>query len=189
MDTHTDLEAHGPVTELQYLQWLTAHELDGHVGPFEDTYAASQYLDLATDDDIRDYLAKSPLYDCDQREWRDLANLDHERDIRARLEDIVASILRSLQKPPADASLRREVINTNFEGMPHLEQHSVDHRTSPALVIRATGPSFEAPSVRAGDERRTLGYSNIASCFDIVPESDIDEEDIYYVEQSSVFAR
>lgn len=189
MDTNSDTgtEYYGPVTALQYLQWLTAHELDGHIGPFDETYAASQYLDLATDDDIAMYLESSSLYDFDQGQWQALDSLEHECDVRARLREIVTSIIQHFGKAPIDGSVLREVHDTNFRGLPHLEERFQVHHSSPALVIKATGPSFEEPAEH-GDGPR-LGYSNIASCFEILTEEDIDENEAYYTEQSSVFAR
>lgn len=191
MSEESDLGYHGPVTSLQYHQWLAANDLESHIGSLSPSYVASQYLDLATDLAIENYLGTSSLYDCDRCEWVDLPSLERERDVRARFVEIIGSIIRGLGKSPVDGSTVREVHNTGFREFSHIGAYPVDHGTSPAVVIRATGPSFEDPAAHtshtAHDVR--MGYSNVSSCFEVITEDDYDEDEIYFTEQSSVFAR
>lgn len=187
MDEIEVSEVYGPVTTLQYLQWLSAPDLNGHIRPFEADYAASQYLDVSSDTDIDAFLRDSSLYNCETREWRDLPNMQNERDIRARLKRIVSSIIHALGKPSAGDDIIREVHTTDYQGLLHVGQGSGDYSTAPAMVIRATGPSFDTPPSREGALR--LGYSNITSCFEVITEEEFSEDEAFYAEQSSVFAR
>lgn len=189
MEEIEECEVYGPLTTLQYLQWLTAHELEGHIGPHDPTYPSSQYLDLVTDDTISTFLDTSPLYDSDLCEWRDLPRMHDERDIRVCFKGIVASIIRTLGKSPSDDTVQREVCTTDYRGLLHVDSQHVDIQTSPAMVIRATGPSFENPLPRQVDDTIVLGYSNVASCFEIITEEEFSEDEKFYAEQSSVFAR
>lgn len=180
----------GPVTNLQHLQADNTPTLHGHIKPFGATYAATQYLDLASDAEIERFLESSPLYDTEKEEWTDLVCLKYERDIRTRILQIVSTIVTVFGNHPVHGSVVREVCSTGYKGLRHVELDSALHTTSPAMVIRARGPSFEDPPTMQDDaDAPELGYSNVASCLHILLEETLQRTDQFYAEQSAVFAK
>ncbi|KAJ2914109.1 hypothetical protein MD484_g6309, partial [Candolleomyces efflorescens] len=54
----------------------------------------------------------------------------------------------------------------------HNESEYRDHYSSPSLVIKAEGPSFQLPPTTAGSRTGDIGFSNISTCIEIPVESD-----------------
>lgn len=187
--TSPEPEIQDALTKLEYLTCLTAHELKGHIEPFGDDYAASQYLDLASDDEISKFLESGSLYDVEKREWRGLGEAECERDVRAMFTTIINAIISNLGRKTESSRTQRFARTTNYSMFAHVEQHGADQCGGPAMVIMATGPSFEDPPRSDGGLDTPFGYTNIASCFQIVMEGDFSEDAQYYADESSVFAR
>ena len=59
------------------------------------------------------------------------------------------------------------MIDTHSIPLLHRETDGVTHHSSPSLVIRAEGPSFQLPRANPGEGSPNVGYSNVASCIDI----------------------
>lgn len=179
----------GPVTNMDVIHCRICPELSGHLDLFSPSYAATQYLELATDDEIHAFLQTSPLYDTTAREWTNLVPLELESDIFARIHEIVTTVVATFAVAPTDESVTREICRTNYAAFAHVEKVASYDRSSPAMVVKAAGPSFQNPPGSAGETAPTLSYTNVASCFHIQIEASMHEDDVYYAQESSVYAR
>lgn len=174
---------------MQVLRWVAEEELSGHIETYSADYAASQYMDIATDEEIDLFLKSTPLYDNDAREWTHLVDLEAECDIYARIHHIIQTVVSSLGRVSSEEGVSREVVATNYRRLAHVEQRDMGDASTPAIVVKATGPSFEDPVHDEQGDATPLGYTNIASCFHVRLEELLYDEDVYYAQESGIFAR
>lgn len=99
------------------------------------------------------------------------------------------SVLAPVRNVVAGNDGTREVRRGDSIHFMHLEDfEGCDQYTSPDLVIRATGPSFEVPKdCKVTDLLRALGYTNIASFMEVKLDDSVDIQDL--LEQAGTYAR
>lgn len=102
----------------------------------------------------------------------------------AIIEAILKSFLHSKERGVA-----RAVVDVH-QGQ-WLAEEAESKGTYPPLVIRAAGPSFETPDASSCTPLdSTTGFSNIASCIDLMLEADVDGVSLdEIVEDHSNYAR
>jgi hypothetical protein len=94
-----------------------------------------------------------------QRGWALPNSPEKEKELYTPQLSILTEILDQFVKPTLGPRFEREVINSHKLSLTHIDNKN---RTSPDLVICATGPSFEMPA----NESKTVGYSNVIAYFD-----------------------
>ena len=99
-----------------------------------------------------------------------------ERQLYTPFFNLITAILKKHLK--VVNGVEREVVDMHAKQMKHIE----GHHTSPDIVIRGVGPSFEAPS-----NGKLVGYSNIVTYFDVKLQRELDRTD--NLEQMAVYAR
>lgn len=85
----------------------------------------------------------------------------------AELYDYVVAIISAIIGEfvaPQGATAERQIMDVHNVKLSHIEGK---HKTSPDLVVRATGSSFETPSIGI------VGYSNMATFIDVKLDEDI----------------
>lgn len=101
-------------------------------------------------------------YDYDQGIWTELSSSPaSEATLRKSLLRIMNAIDKYFATYPS-AGATREAVDSHDIPMVH---DNGSHYTSPAISIRATGPSFEVPEHARGS--RGLGYTNVAAVVEV----------------------
>lgn len=165
-------------------------ELKSYIGAYDDTYVHTQYQALATDDEIAAFLEAEPLWDSAAMEWTTVAKAPNLEKLRASVCDVINSIISTMGKAPDDGFVTREAHTTLHHPLAHRERNEWLRGGNPAIVVRATGPSFEDQHTTA--ERRSLAllaYSNLATYIDVGRECAMTSDDERNVLNSSVHAR
>ncbi|KAF6760829.1 hypothetical protein DFP72DRAFT_881542 [Ephemerocybe angulata] len=134
------------------------------------------YTDLASDRIINAFLTKSSLYDSEKRVWVDIPQGPHPgTDLGTAVIKIVRSIIQDL----GHSKGIRDVIDTRNTKLPHIGDPT--QSSKPDMAIKASGPSFSVPFCTS-----TIGFSNIASIFDVRCDADVRER---HADQLAVYNR
>lgn len=153
---------------------------------YPETYVFSQYRDLASDQDIQDFLDSEPLWDSRKKEWITVAKAASLEALRASVMSVVQAIIARLGRRGSDTFAKRTVSSSCGKPLPHLEYYPTKEGSCPPLVIKAIGPSFEDPLAHTGD---SLAYTNVASYLNIIDNELILDDKITYSDDSAVYAR
>ncbi|KAJ3527029.1 hypothetical protein NMY22_g9931 [Coprinellus aureogranulatus] len=175
---------HKPVTTLDFapgkdlkVEGLTLIEEIGPVLHADSTYITETFTTLTTTQ-INAYIdtGANGFYDNRKRRWHLPRKPSKEKKIYDDMVELVNDVLSHFLTCPA--GVEREAVDTHNVRF----HHKQERYTSPDLVIFAKGPSFEVP------EHATLGYSNIATYFDIKRECDMGGFETHII-QLSIYAR
>lgn len=170
---------------MKVYKWLSA--MREHLYPYAETYAATQYHDLASDKAIEAFLQSEDLWDSSAREWKALLDAGTQENLEMSVRDVMDAIITKLGRSHAIEGSTREARRVpSASEFAHMNYHATTTRTSPPVMIRACGPSFETPDGAVTDQ--DLGYTNAASCVSVGLEAYMPDDDIYHVEQSSIHA-
>lgn len=164
-------------------------ELKAHISAYDRSYADSQYHELASDADIEAFLEAEPLWDHTAKEWTAVANGTTLEDVRAHVRDIVDAIISKLGRKPVDGCVTRKAHSTAHSPLPHRERNLYVGGTSPAIVVTATGPSFEGSQQALEQQLLPLAFSSVATYIDVGQEADMTADEICNVLNSSIYAR
>lgn len=143
-----------------------------------DEYAHNLYRHLIGDKGVGDFLDESTLYDSTTKKWSASITPTTRQALLGSVLRILSSIVRSLVRP-MEPIVEREVVNID-----HTVAGQKVKQDAYRIVVRAAGPSFQIPRRRktAGDlsdERKTIGYSCMATYFTVKLESELgSDEDI-----------
>ncbi|KAF5340986.1 hypothetical protein D9611_006058 [Ephemerocybe angulata] len=133
------------------------------------------YTDVASDRIINAFLTKSSLYDSEKRVWVDIPQETYPgTDLKTAVIKIVRSIIQDL----GHSKGIRDVIDTRNTKLPHIGDPT--QSSKPDMAIKALGPSFSVPCAS------TIGFSNIASVFDVKCDADVRER---HADQLAVYNR
>lgn len=165
-------------------QWITA--LRAHIHPYPETYDLSQYHELASDDDIDTFLQSDELWDSSTKQWKYVAAATSQDELQTGLRDVLASIISTLGSSRESEGTREACCVLDASQFLHAESKPTNVRSSPPLVIKASGPSFEVPDPTSNE--RDLGYTNVASCVSVALEEWMNNDDVRNTEESSVYA-
>ncbi|KAJ3507186.1 hypothetical protein NMY22_g17006 [Coprinellus aureogranulatus] len=116
------------------------------------------------------------FYGTTQKRWQLPRKPSKESKIYEKMVEVINDILDNCMTCPP--GVEREAVDTHSVRFHHKE----DKYTSPDIVILATGPSFERP------EHAGMGYSNIATYFDVKRECDMGGTEAHII-QLSIYAR
>ena len=119
-----------------------------------------------SEDLLKTFLAKTHLYSDDAVRWAHIPEWPrYANDIRSPVISIVTTVIAHMtaESTHTDGSTRSVVETWNVRLAAH-DQATSNRWSSPSLSIVATGPSFELP------ENGPIGYTNIASCIQVVTE-------------------
>jgi hypothetical protein len=125
-------------------------------------WAAQLYGDLATDEQILEYLRHPASgYDMKKSRWTSLSRRPKSKaQLRTAITGIVSSIIQHFYP-----SLRPGVSRSAVDSHDTLLQHdNGKHASCPSISIKAEGPSFEVP--RNSEKSTGLGYTNVAGVVD-----------------------
>ena len=127
---------------------------------------------------IKNYVEQGAggFYRMAKKRWDLPKNATREKAIYERMVELTNDILETFL--PSTSKVTREVLDTHDLQFHHKEQNY----TSPDLVVRAEGASFEKP------KHAETGYSNVATYFDVKRESDMGVRDTH-IKQLSLYAR
>jgi hypothetical protein len=133
-------------------------------------YAHSIYQRVAQDHDVEEFLHQTDTFDSRSRRWA----ISPEGTIDG-LVNSATRILRSIVERFA-RSRRTEATRTvtSLHAGPEPEAHQTESAPCPVVVIRASGPSFEAPSPSTAIHGPSKSFSNVASCIIPRPSSEVD---------------
>ena len=125
-------------------------------------WATELYQNLATDDDIVEYLrGTSSGYDMKKGCWAALSReQEDEAELRSSLISITSNIIGYFYPSPRPG-VARSVIDSHNLLLPH---DNGKHASRPSISIKATGPSFEVP--RNPETTGGLGYTNVTGVID-----------------------
>ncbi|RXW20944.1 hypothetical protein EST38_g4926 [Candolleomyces aberdarensis] len=145
-------------------------------------HVRSLYLNEVTDDEITKFLNETSFYN--NGRWTLPPSEDlKEVDLYAPYVNIANDIVTRIRGPRANS--RRIAVDSHATQLAHEEEEQTTAYSSPDIVIKATGSSFQIPQTvkrKAGD----LGFSNIASCFDGKVDGNVGEKD---VQQLGIYSR
>ncbi|TEB22651.1 hypothetical protein FA13DRAFT_1798641 [Coprinellus micaceus] len=122
-----------------------------------EAYAHALYLGEVQDDDAATFLEKNEAYDTHKRQ----RSIPSKPTTRGDLVDTVFKIIQSVIGVfvrPTQQGVEREVVE--MDRMPEVEQKDESTPEYTALVVRAAGPSFEAPPAAVSS---SVGFGNIAT--------------------------
>jgi hypothetical protein len=117
------------------------------------------------------------VWDPVEDEWALPEKAPLEKDIYTPMVKIISRVMSAFVSCPP--GVEREVIDTHSARFLHKD----DKMTSPDIVIRAVGPSFEKPE--GGD----LGYSNIASFIEVKRDRDMGLSHDAHIKQLAIYVR
>ncbi|TEB22696.1 hypothetical protein FA13DRAFT_1715896 [Coprinellus micaceus] len=123
----------------------------------DEAYAHALYLGEVQDDDAATFLEKNEAYDTHKRQ----CSIPSKPTTRGDLVDTVFKIIQSVIGVfvrPTQQGVEREVVE--MDRMPEVEQKDESTPEYTALVVRAAGPSFEAPPAAVSS---SVGFGNIAT--------------------------
>lgn len=110
-------------------------------------------------------------------------------DLKAGLRDVFDAIIGKLGKKPADGQETREVHLTDGNHLAHLERYPCSGGTSPTIVVRGTGPSFQDPLRSSKNDAAALAFSNSVTFFEVIPEAEMSSDDAHNVQDSALYSR
>ncbi|KAF6760883.1 hypothetical protein DFP72DRAFT_1003477, partial [Ephemerocybe angulata] len=140
---------------------------------------------------IKTFLSTTPLYDDKRKCWVTIPPVaEREEDMYDPFLEVIKSILANLVIPNEGAKSTREAFDTHKTSFPHHD----GAKTRPDIAIVATGPSFEDPlpadldlTNSGGETTRLVGYSNVASVFDL--KRNKDNSRVEQIKQLAVYAK
>jgi hypothetical protein len=130
-------------------------------------FASSLYHDLASDDAIKNFLAKTRLYNRKTHRWalpQSHANL-LEEEMYDPLVKLINVILKAFGRKNSK-SVSRTAVKTAWTSFHHKEPIASTHKSRPDISVKVVGPSFQLPESRRG-KKKTIGYANIATFFEV----------------------
>ncbi|KAJ2913673.1 hypothetical protein MD484_g6739, partial [Candolleomyces efflorescens] len=133
------------------------------------TFAASLYNNKATDEAIEAFLRETNVYNTELCRW-DLPE-SHPKLLEAEVYERLINILNSILKhfmPDEIENGSRVIVDTHSTALHHEEAIETKFFTRPDISVKAQGPSFQFP---AKETKEDVGYSNMASCFEIKVEN------------------
>ncbi|KAJ2932360.1 hypothetical protein H1R20_g4766, partial [Candolleomyces eurysporus] len=147
------------------------------------------HKDVVTEECIKVFLETCPLYDQEKQEW--IGILDHSVDdvpSATGLIDGLAEVILAIMEELGDFGGRRYLMKTQGLRLFHQEEKpefAASHYSSPTFVIVAEGPSFERPQ----HDSQGVGFGNIATCIDVITDSDVEVQDNEIAEMHTIYAR
>ncbi|KAF5340990.1 hypothetical protein D9611_006070 [Ephemerocybe angulata] len=152
------------------------------------------YRNAASDRQIKNFLVTSGLYDFKSRTWTDIpTDPQANEDMRAPFAKVIQKIIDGL----GNVRKTRSVVDTHDTSFTHY--YDSTQVSMPSLAIKATGPSFAHPRNTAEPKPIAIGFSNVASVFDIRRDPDTSETDVDHLavytrqimlhQQNRLFAR
>ncbi|KAF6760834.1 hypothetical protein DFP72DRAFT_959503 [Ephemerocybe angulata] len=134
------------------------------------------YKDTVSERRIDAFLAKSTLYDLERQVWVDIPKKTEDS---ANLTSLYLGVIKTIIDELGHSKGTREVVDARDTEFPHLDDRT--QSSKPSIAIKATGPSFSLP-----DGGRVIGFSNVASVFDVKRDVEVCEDD---VDQLAVYNR
>jgi hypothetical protein len=136
----------------------------------DEAYATELYRDLISDAKIEaslealGYDPKTQYRKDGIGRWTGLPTKPtSEAAIQGPITALVSTILAKLA--PKDKRNTRRVEDTSATLLQHRDD--VKHTTKPDISIVSTGPSFELPYAHAAGASTTIGFSNLATAFEL----------------------
>ncbi|KAJ2914981.1 hypothetical protein MD484_g5413, partial [Candolleomyces efflorescens] len=132
------------------------------------SFARSLYHHLADDSAVDAFLKVSRFYSLPERRWKLPRN--HTKLIDTNFYtpfcNIISSVVRRFW---GDASRQRsrEVVDTHAAELRHSEEDPSTHTSSPSIVIKAKGSSFQDARGQNGRPPAKIGFSNITTCIEV----------------------
>ncbi|KAJ3524657.1 hypothetical protein NMY22_g10900 [Coprinellus aureogranulatus] len=111
--------------------------------------------------------------------WHLPARAKKEKGLYRLFKAIIQSVIDEFVVPGLGTEVEREVVNTHKLGLAHKDGK---RHTSPDLVVRATGSSFETSS-----DGKRVGYSCIIAFFDVKLDRRLNKA--AYMRQMAIYAR
>ncbi|KAJ3522456.1 hypothetical protein NMY22_g11880 [Coprinellus aureogranulatus] len=142
-------------------------------------YVHSLYRETAEEEEIGGFLKESDTYDTVETRWSIPAAPTKTEELVNAVFKVLSSVVRRFVKP-ARLGVEREVVNT--QDIPTCQgKNDRGYRLCPVVVVRAAGPSFEAPNPRrteeASQEQSTLiGFGRMATYFSVKLEPELGSE-------------
>ena len=136
--------------------------------PKDSTFASSLYHQVATHEQIEDFLKETKAYDSDGERWklpRSSKNLE-EKTMYKPLVKLLNAILEWFWKDTATGlgKALSKAIDTNATPLWHQEIVETGHFSRPDVSVKAEGPSFQLPHRKT---KGNVGFSNMATCFEV----------------------
>ncbi|KAF6760812.1 hypothetical protein DFP72DRAFT_55779 [Ephemerocybe angulata] len=133
------------------------------------------YANIISDQDIKNFLIASSLYDYTQGCW---TGIHQTSENAAALHNSFAQLIEAIIAGLGDVSGTREVVDTRGAKLFHVDEPA--QFSSPDMAIKATGPSFAEPKLVNAPKRaeNPIGFSNVASVFTIKRDADVSEADV-----------
>lgn len=158
---------------IDLLQDAVEQELHGSVFYFDDSWVAHEFKDLATDEKVSDFLAKSPLFDSKARKWHGFLGATDEAVMYPLIQRIGNSVSQELGGASLTGPRLRRFLVRDRQRLDHIEAVPTTDYTMPDVVIEAAGPSFQIPPLRERKKgkrkpkAKSLGYTNISSFIEV----------------------
>jgi hypothetical protein len=158
-------DGHGDTTGSRHRGFTTTSKEYGH----------DVYRELVRDGDVEAFLARTKTFDLENKQWLlPQASAFTEQLVTSAFKIIRTVLARLVQ--PTQTGVERDVRNVFKDNSRHPKnEHGYDF--CPHLVIRASGPSFESPTLVPGNDsaatRPGLAYINIASYVTVKHESQV----------------
>ncbi|KAF5341174.1 hypothetical protein D9611_006062 [Ephemerocybe angulata] len=134
------------------------------------------YKDTVSERRIDAFLAKSTLYDLERQVWVDIPKKTEDN---ADLTSLYLGVIKTIIDELGHSKGTREVVDARDTEFSHLDDRT--QSSKPGIAIKATGPSFSLP-----DGGRAIGFSNVASVFDVKRDMEVGED---HVDQLAVYNR
>ena len=145
-------------------------EIGNNIEQGDEAYATELYRDLISDAKIEasfkalGYDPEAEYRKDDIGRWTTLpTNPTSEFAIQGPMTALVTTILAKLA--PKDKRNTRRVEDTSATLLQHRDD--LKHATKPDISIVATGPSFELPYAHVAGASTTVGFSNLATAFEL----------------------
>ena len=131
-----------------------------------DGYAHEIYRDVLQEGVIEDFLRKNDAFDSEEKGWAFPQPLPATENVVGTVCRIARSIIKRFVTPTKPGVQRTVVNMVKARGNEAMGEDG--YRPCPAVVVQASGPSFEDPphpnqQVGATSPRRQVSFSNIAS--------------------------
>jgi hypothetical protein len=142
----------------------------GHVEYSEDIIPKGCNVMAVSDREIDQFLEVASVYDEEERLWRLPLDATTSSEIRTPIRKIITSIIRFLgwkTKSRGRFAGIRTVMDTHTKPLLH-KGHSLLEFSSPSLVVKASGPSFQ------GAQEDPSDYTGVATCIEIQPCSEME---------------
>ncbi|KAJ3533032.1 hypothetical protein NMY22_g7501 [Coprinellus aureogranulatus] len=142
-------------------------------------YVHSLYQETAGEGETEEVLKEMGTYDTTETRWSIPTAPAKTEELVNAVFKVLSSIVRRFVKP-ATPGVEREVVNT--QDVPTCQgKNGKGYRTCPLIMVRAAGPSFEAPKPRrleeASQEQSTsIGFGGMATYFSVKLESELGSE-------------